>query len=108
MPQPALAPVKSAEMSIILRRRSTSRFYGRPYWGLEDKKEGLGLSLFADEEVSKYLQEGHKGLFERDKDLYNYLSQVYYGRKTDEAKANETLQKLLSSKDANEVAKSKD
>ncbi|MHC4604237.1 MAG: HEAT repeat domain-containing protein, partial [Planctomycetota bacterium] len=36
--------------------------------------------------------------------LYNYLSQVYYGRKTDEAKANETLQKLLSSKDANEVA----
>jgi len=102
--QPALAPVKSAEVARSSRARSVSRFYGRPYSLLGDKKEGLGLSLIADDESSKYLRESHKALSEKDKDLYNTLSQVYYGQKLDETKANKILKKLLNSKDGSEVA----
>ncbi len=109
MPQPALAPVISAEMSRSSRARSVSHFYGgsrggtyySPLWA---KKEGLGLPLLGDKKEYEYLQQGHKGLSERDKDLYNTISQVYYGQKTDETKANEILKKLLSSKDGSEVA----
>jgi len=85
--------------------RATSRFYGygRPYSGLEAKKEGLPLSLYNEEE-SRYLQQGQKALSEKDKDLYKTLSQAYYGQKLDETKANEILKKLLNSKDGSEVA----
>jgi HEAT repeat protein len=69
-----------------------------------EKREGLGLFLYADKEESEYLQQGHKALSDKDKDLYNTLNQVYYSRKIDETKANETLKKLLNSKDGSEVA----
>ena len=94
----AAAKSLSAEIS------GSSRFYGRPYSRPEDKKEGLALSLSADKELNKYLQDGHKRLSEKDKALYNTIRQFYYGQKVDEEKANQTLQKLLSSEDANEVA----
>ena len=104
--QPALAPVISAEMLRSSRTRATSRFYGYGglYSRLEDKKDSFGLLLYADKEESEYLQEGHQVLSQKDKDLYNTLSQVYYGQRIDETKANEILKKLLSSKDGSEVA----
>jgi Ca-activated chloride channel family protein len=83
---------------------SRSYFYGRPPSLLGDKNGSFGLMLYADKEESEYLREGHEGLSKKDKDLYNALSQVYYGQKIDETKANEILQKLLSSKDGSEVA----
>ena len=112
---PALSPSRQAGLSIrtevesLAETRSTSYFYGgnRGMYGsrLQEKREGLGLSLFlGDKEERKYLEQGHKVLSERDKDLYKNLSQVYYGQKIDETKANETLQKLLTSKDGAEVA----
>ncbi len=70
----------------------------------EDKEDRFALSLFANEEASKYLQEGYKGLSDKDRTLYNTINQIYYGQKIDETKANEILQKLLSSKDGAEVA----
>lgn len=106
--QPALAPVKSSEAARSSRALSTSRFSGgyRAWYDspLQQKREGLGLLLYADKEESEYLQQGHKGLSVRDKDLYSTLSQVYYGQKIDEAKANGILKKLLSSKNGAEVA----
>jgi Ca-activated chloride channel family protein len=81
---------------------SRSYFYGRRR--LETKKDGLSLSFYADKEESEYLQEGHKALSEKDKELYNTINQVYYGQKIDEAKANEILKKLLNSTDSSEVA----
>jgi len=114
---PALAPSRQVGLSLrtevakLSESRSTSRYFGyggaRGAFGtsLDVKKEGLGIPLFlGNEEESEYLQQGHKGLSEKDKDLYNTLSQVYYGRKIDEAKANEILKKLLNSKDGSEVA----
>jgi Ca-activated chloride channel family protein len=83
---------------------SRTSFYARPPSVLEAGREGLGLSLYANKEESEYLQEGHKGLSEKDKDLYNAISQVYYGQKIDEAKANEILKKLLNSTNGSEVA----
>ena len=94
------------KVAISAETRSTSRFYGRGMYSRleEDKKEGFALSLSADKELNKYLQDGHKRLSEKDKALYNTIRQFYYGQKVDEEKANQTLQKLLSSEDANEVA----
>ena len=116
----AISPSRPAEFSFRMARteklaearsRSTSHYFGyggaRGAFGssLDVKKEGLGLPLFlGNEEESRYLREGHKDLSEKDKDTYNYLSQVYYGQKTDEAKANETLKKLLNSKEGSEIA----
>ena len=75
--------------------------YAYPESGTEYR---FALTLSADEELNKYLQEGHKSLSDKDKALYNTLNQIYYGQKVDEEKANQTLQKLLSSKDGAEVA----
>lgn len=102
--RPGESSMIRAEVARSSRPLATSRFYGRPYSRLEDKKEGLGLSLYADAELNNYLQEGYKGLSSKDKALYNTLNQIYYGQKIDETKANEILQKLLSSKDGAEVA----
>ena len=101
--------LRTEKLGELAATRSTSNFYGyggygRGYSAFDSKKEGLGLLLFADKEESEYLQEGHKALAEKDKDLYNALSQVYYGQKVDETKANEILKKLLNSKDGSEVA----
>ena len=102
------------EVAKLSKSRSTSHYFGyggaRGAFGTQlqesllEKREGLGLSLLGDKKEYEYLQQGHKVLSEKDKDLYNYLSQVYYGRKTDEAKANETLKKLLNSKEGSEIA----
>ncbi len=94
----------SGQVATSAETRSTSRFYGRPYLPSGARKDGFGLSLLGDKKESEYLQEGYKGLSSKDKALYNTLNQIYYGQKVDEEKANQTLQKLLSSKDANEVA----
>ena len=102
--QPA-APLVSYERAAAARPMdSMSGLYSYGRRRLEAKKEGLALSLYADKKESEYLQEGHKVLSEKDKELYNTINQVYYGQKIDEAKANEVLEKLLSSKDSSEVA----
>jgi len=96
-----LAELKSADS------RARAYFYRRQRMPSEAGKDRFGLSLYADKEESEYLQQGHKGLSERDKDLYNTINQVYYGQKIDEAKANEILKKLLNpdkSGDGSEVA----
>jgi len=105
----ALSPIRSEKLAESLGSRSTSHFYGyggygSQYRGSADKKEGLGLLLYADKEESEYLQQGHRALSEKDKDLYNMLSATYYGQKLNETKANEILKKLLNSKDGSEVA----
>jgi Ca-activated chloride channel family protein len=92
--------------------RSNTRYFGGFGYGgargafgkpKEIKKEGLPLSLYYEGE-SEYLKQGHKALFDKDKDFSNTLSQVYYGQKVDETKANEMLKKLLNSKEGSEVA----
>jgi Ca-activated chloride channel family protein len=67
------------------------------------EREGLGLPLLGGIEERNYLEKGHKALFDKDKDLYNTLSQAHYGQKIDETKTNEALQKLLNSKEASEI-----
>lgn len=110
LPATPLASYRKLAAADSAGTRASSRFYGYGgglYSRLETKKEGLGLSLYANKEEEEYLQQGHKGLSEKDKDLYNALSQVYYGQKIDEAKANEILKKLLNpdkSGDGSEVA----
>jgi HEAT repeat protein len=109
--RPALrGALRSAKLAESTATRATSGFYayggyGRRYRSLEEgRKEGFGLLLFEDKEENGYLQESHKALFEKDKDLYNTLSRAYYGQKLDETKANEILKKLLNSKEESEVA----
>jgi len=112
----ALAPSRPAELSFRMARtdglaemNGASRYFGyggaRGAYGkrFEVKKEGLDL-FFYNEEENQYLQQGHKALSEKDKELYSTISQVYYGQKVDETKANEMLKKLLSSKEGSEVA----
>ncbi|MHC4110701.1 MAG: VIT domain-containing protein [Planctomycetota bacterium] len=117
-----LSPSRQVRLSIqagaerLSESRSNTRYFrgygGGGYGGargefgtqFDVKKEGLGLSLLGDKENGIYLQDGHKALSGKDKDLYNTLSQIYYGQKTDEAEANETLKKLLSSKEGSEIA----
>ncbi len=106
-----LAPMAGLPM-LYSRETAKSELSASMAWGNasaylrpgQDKGGRFALSLDADEEASKYLQEGHKGLSAKDKALYNTIRQFYYGQKVDEAKANQTLQKLLSSEDGNEVA----
>jgi len=105
VPRTLSAPLVAYERAAAARpmdSRSRAYFYGRRR--LETKKDGLALSLYADKEESEYLQEGHKALSDKDKDLFNTINQVYYGQKIDEAKANEILKKLLNSTDSSEVA----
>jgi len=115
----ALAPSRRPMESYFRRRlgteklaeaRSNARYFGgfgvggaRGTFGkrFEVKKEGLDL-FFYNEEESEYLKQGHKALSEKDKELYNTLSQVYYGGDIDETK--EILKKLLNSKEGSEVA----
>jgi len=107
VPQTLSAPLVAYEAAASARpvdSRASSYFYGRPPSVLEVGREGLGLSLYADKEESEYLQQGHKALSDKDKDLYNTLSQIYYGQKIDETKANEILKKLLNSQEDSEVA----
>lgn len=109
--RPTESYFRRAEMPKLAEMNGASRYsggYGGVLLGDLDKrfgvkKEGLDL-FFYNEEESQYLQQGHKALSEKDKELYNTLRQVYYGGKTDETKANEMLKKLLSSKDGSEVA----
>lgn len=82
-----------------------SRMSVRRYAYLEQaKKDQLGLTLFADEELSRDLKQGYEGLYDKDRDLFNTLSQIQYGQKVDGTKANEALKKLLSSDKEAEVA----
>jgi HEAT repeat protein len=122
---PALSPSRQTGFSIrpeverLSELRSNTRYFGyggggyggaRGAFGTQlqesllEKREGLGLSLLGDKKEYEYLQQGHKGLSEKDKDLYKTLNQVYYGQKLDETKANETLKKLLSSEEGSEIA----
>jgi HEAT repeat protein len=81
-----------------------SLFYGRGYAGLRDvKKDGLAL-LPGNEESYEYLQEGVKSLHDKDQALYHTLNQIYYAQSTNEITANQTLGKLLSSKEEAEMA----
>jgi Ca-activated chloride channel family protein len=116
----ALSTSRSAELSFRSLRmsgtqklgemRADARFFGgyggaRGAFGKrsEVKKEGLDLFLYYEGE-SEYLKQGHKALFDKDKEISKTLSQVYYGQKVDETKANEILKKLLSSKEGSEAA----
>ncbi|MGB2808380.1 MAG: VIT domain-containing protein [Sedimentisphaerales bacterium] len=117
---PAFAPSRQAGLSLrmlgtekLAEMNGSSRYlgdvgarggayYARP----QALREGLDRSslFLGEKEERKYLEQGHKALFDKDKDLYNTLSQIHYGQKTDEAKANETLKKLLNSKEGSEIA----
>ncbi len=119
----ALAPSRRAELSLrmlgtekLAEGRSNTRYFGgyggaRGAFGMQlgeslrGEREGLDLFLsYAAKEENEYLQQGHKALSDKDKELYNTLSQIHYGQKVDEAKTNETLKKLLNSKEGSEIA----
>lgn len=119
---PAFSPSRSAELRFrmagtekLAEMNGSSRYLGdvpaRGSFGtqlgesLRGKREGLDLFLsYAAKEENEYLQQGHKALSDKDKDLYNTLSQAHYGQKIDETKVNETLKKLLNSKEGSEIA----
>jgi HEAT repeat protein/uncharacterized protein YegL len=124
---PVLSPSRPVELRFkmagtekLAEGRSTTHYFGyggagyggaRGAFGtqlgesLRGKREGLDLFLsYEAKEENEYLQQGHKALSDKDKGLYNTLSQIHYGQKVDEAKTNETLKKLLNSKEGSEIA----
>jgi Ca-activated chloride channel family protein len=109
-----LSPMRG-ESEKLAESRSTSHYFGyggagyggaRGAFGtqLQESLGGTRRSFFLGDREVGYLEKAHKDLSEKDKDLYKNLSQIYYGQKTDEAKANETLKKLLNSKEGSEIA----
>lgn len=96
-----LSEAKAPMAALSLDSRMSVRRYA---YSEQAKKDQLGLTLFADEGLSRDLKQGYEGLYDKDRDLFNTLSQVQYGQKVDGTKANEALKKLLSSDKEAEVA----
>ncbi|MHC4543983.1 MAG: VIT domain-containing protein, partial [Planctomycetota bacterium] len=93
------SPMIRAGVERLSESRSNSYYFGYGgargggyYAPQRTLREGLDRpSLALGEKEVRYLEQGHKALFDKDKDLYNTLSQAHYGQKIDEAKTNETL-----------------
>jgi len=95
----ARAPISGPRPLASLRS-----YYGRNTVRGKEMEESPAALLFSDEGADKYLQESYEGLSKKDNALCNTLNRIYYGQKTDETTANQTLEKLLSSKEEAEIA----